>query len=86
MTELDGRNAWGEENDRVEDPRVDRFLVDGVPPAVIGGEPAPEPVTSADPPAYPDPPTAPIPAAGPDQRPRPERRSWLARVLRRDAP
>jgi hypothetical protein len=78
MSELDGRNAWGNENDRAEDPREDRFLVDGVAPAVIGGEPVPEPVT------YPDPPTAPIPAAGLDRQPRPERRSWLARVLRRE--
>jgi hypothetical protein len=81
MTELDGRNAWGDENDRAEDPRGDRFLVDGVAPAVIGGEPAPEPVTYPDPPSYPDPPTTPIPAARSDMPP--ERRSWLARVLRR---
>ena len=57
---------------RGEDNRgVDNFLVDGVAPSVIGGEP--------EPPTYHDPPTAPIPTGTAEE----PRQSWFAKVFRK---
>lgn len=64
----------GADDDRLS---AEHFLVDGVAPAVIGGDPQAENYAVDDQPKeYQDPPTAPIPAAKPESH-----KSWLSRVF-----